>query len=151
MINVSKYSQVLLIMSAISLSSCGGSNTSEESLVQICAQHQSFQASKGTDVYNSTFLGGRDPELASEDVIKTCCPVYAKSALKTSDKGLQELAYIRLATGIATSQAEINDLMARRKKIESSVKKDALDNFWRKGAMQDFNACRKENFFPKMP
>ena len=151
MLNISKYSRFFWAVSAIFLASCGNSNTSEKSLVQICTQHQSFQASKGTDVYNSTFLNGRDPELASEDVIKTCCPVYAKSALKISDKKLHELAYIRLAMGTDISQAERNDLMARRKKIESAVKKDALDDFWRKGAMQDFNACRKENFFPKMP
>ena len=151
MLNISKYSRFLCVASAIFLYSCGSSNTSETSLVQICKQHQSFQASKGTDVYNSTFLNGRDPELASEDVIKTCCPVYAKSALKISDKKLHELAYIRLAMGTDISQAERNDLMARRKKIESAVKKDALDDFWHKGAMQDFNACRKENFFPKMP
>ena len=133
------------------LSACGGSGTSESSLVQACAAHQTYQASQGTDVYNSTFLEGRDPELASEDVIATCCPVYAEESMKHPEPELRELAAIRLLVGSEITQDERNKLRKRWQEIEKKFDKETLDAFWRKGAMQEFNACRKENFFPKMP
>lgn len=136
------------------LAACGGSgggNVSESSLVSICTAHQTYQASQGTDAYTETFLKGRDAEKTSKDVARKCCPVYAKSAMSFPQAELRELAYNRFETATDVSMEERSELMEKRRQLESKFDKDTLSKFWRNGAMQDFNACRKENFFPEMP
>lgn len=132
------------------LAACGGGSASESSILAACADNQRYHASNGTDVYNSSFLEGRDPELASEDVIETCCPVYAESAMKPSNPALRELAVLRLRQGTVSGDAQ-SKVMSRRSAIEDKFDRETLNEFWNRGAMQAFNACRKENFFPRMP
>lgn len=144
----------LCLSAGFVLVACGGNGggaVTEASLVRICTEHQTHQASQGTDAYSETFLNGRDPQTLSKDVIRTCCPVYAKSAMAFPDADLRQLAYNRFETATDISLEERSQLMQTRRELESKFDKETLSQFWSRGAMQDFNACRKENFFPNMP
>lgn len=137
---------------AVSLAGCGGGGTtypsSKEAITNICAEHQLSKQAEGTDIYNDSFLRGRDPETAANEIIETCCPLYAEESTKLSGKELHELAYIRLAAGFKTGD-EQSKLMTRRQEIEAKLDKETKDKFWSSGPMQSFNNCRKQ-FAPGM-